>query len=153
MFPCLNQHSKSWVLVHCNNRLVFQDSFIIWFKGPQIHRHEQRSRENGPHGHLCLALLIGQTKVSNDQLQTRDITILHNNCPHIPCLGHSSARALHSQWWCPGCPRSSRLFSQLSSTSPENHNKILWRRKTCYLMLFQKMYLDICLSGSSTSLG
>ena len=37
---------------------------IIWFDCSEIHWHEKRCCENGPHGHLRLTLLIRQPKVT-----------------------------------------------------------------------------------------
>lgn len=57
------------VLVHRNDLLVDQDSFVLGPDGSQVNRHEEWSGEDSPHGHLGLALLVTQTEVTNDQLQ------------------------------------------------------------------------------------
>ena len=58
-----------WILIDCYDFLVLQDCFVVRFKSSEVDRHEERSCKYCPHGHLSLALLVGQTKVPDDQLK------------------------------------------------------------------------------------
>ena len=55
------------VLVDGDDLLVLEDGLVVWLEGAQVHGHEERRREDGPHGHLGLALLVGQPEVTDDQ--------------------------------------------------------------------------------------
>ena len=57
------------ILIYRYNFLVFEDCFVVWLDSPQVHGHQQRSGEYCPHRHLSFALLVGQTKVADDQLE------------------------------------------------------------------------------------
>lgn len=76
------------VLVHRDDLAVLQDGLVLGPDGPEVHGHEERSGENGPHGHLGLALFVAQAKVANDQLQTRHThTDVHDDInPHVDII-------------------------------------------------------------------
>ena len=54
------------ILIDRNNFLVFEDCFVVWLDGPQVHGHQKRGGKYCPHRHLSLALFVRQTKVADD---------------------------------------------------------------------------------------
>ena len=57
------------ILVDSDDLLVLEDGLVVRLERPQIDGHEEGSCEDGPHGHLGLALLIRQPEVADDQLK------------------------------------------------------------------------------------
>ena len=49
--------SKS-VLIDCDDLAVLQNGLVVRLDSAQVNGHEQRCRENGPHCHLGLRLLV-----------------------------------------------------------------------------------------------
>lgn len=64
--PSLNTQR---ILINSNDFLVLQDGFVFGPYGPQVHGHEERSGQNGPDGHLGLALFVTQSEIAYDQLK------------------------------------------------------------------------------------
>ena len=59
------------ILIDSDNFLIFQDCLVILLDGPQVYRHEERGGKYCPHRHLGLALFVGQTEVTDDQLRIK----------------------------------------------------------------------------------
>ena len=59
------------VLVDGDDLLVLEDGAVVGLDGAQVDRHEERRREDGPHRHLRLGLLVRQPEVADDQLKRR----------------------------------------------------------------------------------
>ncbi len=57
------------VLVDGDDLPVLQDGLVLRLDGAQVHGHEQGRGEDGPHGHLGLALLVAQAEVADDELE------------------------------------------------------------------------------------
>ena len=57
------------ILVDSDDLLVLEDGLVVRLQRPEVDRHEEGSREDGPHRHLGLALLIRQPEVTDDQLK------------------------------------------------------------------------------------
>ena len=55
------------VLVNVDDLSVLKDGLVLGPDGSQVDRHEKGGGEDGPHGHLRLALLVAQPKVADDQ--------------------------------------------------------------------------------------
>ena len=53
--------------------------------GPQVYRHEERGSKYCPHRHLGLALFVGQTEVTDDQLQIKSSQV---SPPHPTIISH-----------------------------------------------------------------
>ena len=64
------------ILVDRDDLLVDEDGFVLGPDGPQVDGHQQRRREDGPHRHLSLALLVAQAEVADDQLEKIWIRLL-----------------------------------------------------------------------------
>ena len=56
------------VLVDGDDLLVLEDGAVVGLDGAQVDGHEERRREDGPHRHLRLGLLVAQPEVADDQL-------------------------------------------------------------------------------------
>jgi hypothetical protein len=73
IFHCYLVNSSSLnsklILVDRDDLLVDEDGFVLGPDGPQVDGHQQRRREDGPHRHLSLALLVAQAEVTDDQLE------------------------------------------------------------------------------------
>ena len=67
------------VLVDRDDLLVLEDGAVVRLDGAQVDGHEERRREDGPHRHLRLGLLVAQAEVADDQLQ-REAKYIHGMC-------------------------------------------------------------------------
>ncbi len=56
------------VLVDSDDGAVLQDRLVVGLNCSKIDRHEEGRREDRPHCHLGLRLLVAKAEISDDQL-------------------------------------------------------------------------------------